>query len=359
MDKHAITRRTLLKTGAVLAGALALGDFELQAKVPRAPERSTLVVLWLNGGPAGLFNSADAFLGNGAFGVTPNNIRALGNGLSVDAGSFGALPAVALAHMASVHFRHGLYSHSDARQAVLQAGSRSQLLRMAAAMAPSRVPCAIVNSLGLPVGVTATPSTESGIGFEHIVKFDDARRSLPAAERDAILSVYGVPGRNVAIDSERATFAAVETLVREGAGVVFAQPAYNGRQDRQFDTHHDDAGTLAREIMAPLIPSLGAFLSRVLAFPDRNVVTLLMGEFSRTIPGADHAQGGTATVIGKYVRTGATGRQRPDGSPPEDAPPPEALWAYVAAALGVGEAVPFGANPHAGLLKLPNPMAVG
>jgi hypothetical protein len=358
MDKHAITRRSLLKTGAVLAGALALGDFGLQAKVPRAPERPTLVVFWLNGGPSGLFNSADAFLGNGAFGVTPDNIRTLGNGLSVDAGSFGVLPAEALAHMASVHFRHGLYSHNDAREAVLQAGPRSQLLRMAAAMAPSPVPCAIVNTLGLPAGVTATPSTESGIGFEHVVKLDDARRSLSTAERDAILDAYGVLRRSAAIDSQRATFAAVETLAREGAGVVFAQPAYNGRQDRQFDTHHDDTGMVAREIMAPLIPPLAVFLRRVLAFPDRNVVTLLVGEFSRTIPGADHAQGGTATVIGKYVKAGAAGRQRPDGSPPEDAPPPEALWAYVAAALGLGEAVPFGANPHAELLRGSRPMEV-
>jgi hypothetical protein len=87
-----------------------------------------------------------------------------------------------------------------------------------------------------------------------------------------------------------------------------------------------------------------------MALPDRNVVTLLTGEFSRTLPGADHAQGGTATVLGKYVKTGAIGRQRPDGSPPEHAPPPEALWAYLATALRLGKAAPFGPNPHAGLL---------
>ncbi|HEV2621914.1 MAG TPA: hypothetical protein VGU65_07495 [Frateuria sp.] len=348
MTPSAITRRTLLKAGAALAGTLALGGRDLFAKGRPAGERPTLVVFWLNGGPAGLFNSADAFLANGAFGVTPDNVRALGNGLHVDAGSLGALPAAALAHMASVHFRHGLYTHNDARAAVLQAGPRSQLLRMAAAMPASPVACAIVNNLGLPVGVDARPAGERGLGFEHIAQWDQARRTLPPAQFDAIRAAYGA-GSGAAIEDQRSTFAAVETLVREGANVVFAQPAYTGRHDRQFDTHHDDTGKTAREIMAPITPSLATFLRRTMMLPERNVVTMLVGEFSRTLPGADHAKGGTATIIGKYVRTGAAGRQRPDGSPPEGAPPPEALWAYVTAALRLGTA-PFGLNPHPGLL---------
>ncbi|SEJ32353.1 DUF1501 domain-containing protein [Frateuria terrea] len=349
MTPSAITRRTLLKAGAALAGTMAVGGRDLFAKGFPA-ERPTLVVFWLNGGPAGLFNSADAFLASGAFGVTPDNVRALGNGLHVDAGSLGALPAAALAHMASVHFRHGLYTHNDARAAVLQAGARSQLLRMAAAMPAGPVACAIVNNLGLPVGVDASPASEHALGFEHVTRWDHARRTLPPAQFHAIRAAYGVAGKGAAIEDQRSTFAAVETLVREGAGVVFAQPAYTGRHDRQFDTHHDDTGKTAREIMAPITPSLATFLHRTMAMPGRNVVTMLVGEFSRTLPGADHAKGGTATVIGKYVRTGAAGRQRPDGSPPEGAPPPEALWAYVAAALRLGTAAPFGPNPHPGLL---------
>lgn len=350
MSTHSDTRRSFLKAGVTLAGMLALGDVSAIARPRHPSERPALIVLWLNGGPAGLFNSANAFLASGAFGVSADNVRALGNGLYVDAGSLGALPTAALHHMASVHFRHGLYSHNDSRAAVLQSGARSQLLRMAAALPRSAIPCAIVNNLSLPVGVSLDPTLEQGLAFEHIKKLDDARRSLSAAQFNDIRESYGVFGANLAIDNQRSTFAAVEALVHEGASVVFAQPAYTGRQDRQFDTHRDDTGVVARQIMAPITPDLSTFLRRMMALPGRNVVTLLTGEFSRTLPGADHAKGGTATVIGKYVKAGAPGRQRADGSPPEHAPAPEALWAYVAAALGLGEAAPFGAHPYADLL---------
>ena len=102
MLTHAMTRRGFLRVSAALAGTLAAGGQNLMAKTRRPAERPTLVVWWLNGGPAGLFNSADAFLANGAFGVTPDNVRALGNGLYVDAGSLGALPAVARATHCSI-----------------------------------------------------------------------------------------------------------------------------------------------------------------------------------------------------------------------------------------------------------------
>ena len=346
MNDHPISRRTVLKAGAALAGALALGGRPLLAETRDAPERATLVVLWLNGGPAGLFNSADSFLSSGAFGVTADNVRHLGNGLCVDAGSLGALPGIALAHMASIDFRHGLYPHADARAAVLESGSRSRLLRMAAAMPGAAARCVVVNSLGLPVGVTATPPAENRIALERCLSLDNAHGHLPAGRLEAIRNAYGVPAGSTAVDSQRSTFAAVEAMIHAGAGVIFAQPAYTGRTDRQFDTHHDDAGTVARDIMAPITPSLITFLDRVMSLPRRNVVTLLTGEFSRTLPGSDHAPGGTATVIGKYVKTGTAGRQGPGGSPPEHASPPEGLWAYVAAALRLDGAAPFGRNPH-------------
>jgi hypothetical protein len=344
-----IARRTILKGGAALAGTLALGNWR-GSEARTSEERATLVVFWLNGGPAGLFNSADSFLRSGAFGVTESNVRGLGNGLHVDAGSFGALPSVALAHMASINFRHGIIRpHEHARAAVLQAGSRSQLLRLAAVMPGGPIRCAIVNDLGLPVGVALDSPSEGGVTLERVVNVEVIRRRLGTKRLDEVRAAYGMPRNITSVRDQRSTFAAVELLVHAGASVIFTQPAYTGRTDRQFDTHEDDAGTAARAVMAPIAPALAMFLDRTLALPGRNVVTLLVGEFSRTIPKSDHEPGGTATVVGKYVKTGTAGPQNADGSPPVNAPPPEGLWAYTSAALRLNGA-PFGPNPNPELI---------
>jgi hypothetical protein len=339
----------VLQGGVAFAGALAVGSWgRAQAAAPE--ERPTLVVLWLNGGPAGLFNSADSFLASGAFGVTENNVRALGNGLFVDKGSLGALPAAARAHMASINFRHGIVRpHEHARAAVLEAGPRSQLLRLASAMPEGAIRCAVVNDLGLPAGVAADPPAEGGAILERVVDVGEIARRLGSQPLADARAAYGMQRQSTAVRDQASSFAAVELLVHAGASVIFAQPAYTGRPDRQFDTHEDDTGTQARAVMAPITPSLTVFLDRVLALPGRNVVTMLVGEFSRTIPASDHEPGGTATVIGKYVRTGTAGPQRPDGSPVADAPPPEGLWAYAAAALRI-PGTPFGPNPNPELI---------
>lgn len=338
------TRRSLLQGGLALAGAVAIGSPK-RGDARAASERPTLVVLWLNGGPAGLFNSADSFLATGAFGVTHDNVRALGNDLFVDAGSLGALPAAARAHMASVSFSHGiLRPHEHARAAVLERGGRSQLLRMAAAMpASGAIRCALVMGLGLPKGVSAGPPSEAGASLDFVMDLP----SIPGV--DEVRAVYGVASDSVWIRDQACTFAAVEGLVRAGAGVIFAQPAYTGQPDKQFDTHGDTNGEGARKIMAPITPMLATFLDRVMGLPGRNVVTMLVGEWSRSHPDSDHEPGGTATVIGKYVKTGTTGPQRADGHPPANATPPDGLWAYAAAALRVPGA-PFGKNPNPQLL---------
>src|SRR5215470_2576426 len=125
------TRRTVLQglaAGALILPALSRG---VRAAPPR--EISAVAVVYLNGGPAGLFNSPASFLRNGAFGVTHDNVRAVGNDLLVDAASLGSLPPAALAHMASVNFKHGFERHDHARAALLQTGSRSNLILLAQA----------------------------------------------------------------------------------------------------------------------------------------------------------------------------------------------------------------------------------
>ena len=349
MTNRTFTRRQALQGGAALAGAFALGKLP-GVRSTVSEEQPALVVLWLNGGPAGLFNSAGSFLRNGAFGVVPGNVRDLGGGLFVDVESLGALPGPARGHMASVNFRHGVIRpHEQARAAVLEENGRSLLLRMAAAFPAASRRCALVNDLGFPAGVNADAPPEDGVALERAVESDVAARRVGASRWAEIRSGYGAAERSTIGDSA-STFAAVEALITSGTGVVFAQPAYTGRADRQFDTHEDDSGTAARAVMAPITPLLSTFLARVFALPGRNVVTILVGEFSRTVPKSDHEPGGTATLIGRYVRTGTAGPQSPDGSPPLDAPPPAALWAYTAAALRLGGS-PFGRNPHPELIQ--------
>jgi hypothetical protein len=101
--------------------------------------------------------------------------------------------------------------------------------------------------------------------------------------------------------------------------------------------------------MATILAPLRTFAARVLGLPGRNVVIALTGEFSRTVGESDHEPGGTATVIGRRVRTGTAGPQTETGAPPPDAPPIAGLWAFLAGALGIGDH-PFGANPCPALL---------
>ncbi len=319
-------RRTVLE-GATAALALPAVSRLVRAAA-RPQETPALAILYLNGGPAGLFNSAGSFVEKRSFGVTPDNVRPLGNGLVVDAATLGTLPAAAL----------------------LQTGSRSNLLLLAAAIAsPAPIRCAVVNNLGLPVGVDRTPPAENGVMLERVLDLesipvltDPAQPSPRAAQ---IAAAYDVGPEVNAISDLKTTLLATELLLRSGTGVVFAQPAFVGRADRQFDTHSDSEGVKARDIMSSLLKDLRTLLARASDIPGRNVVVALMGEFSRTIGASDHAPGGTATVIGKHVKTGTAGPQTPGGLPPPSSPPPAGLWAYLATVLRIADH-PFGVNPH-------------
>jgi len=345
METSDLTRRSMLL--GIGAGALALPGLGRRALAAPPREIAALAIVYLNGGPAGLFNSAGSFLRSGAFGVTHDNVRDLGNGLLVDAASFGALPAPALAHMASINFKHGYDRHDFARAALLQSGSRSNLLLLAQTFPdPAPIRCAVVNTLGLPDGVDRDPPREAGIGLGRVAELDEIGLvgTAPGVLAEA-RAAYRVPATANLIGDAATSLCAAELLLRAGTSVVFTQPMFAGRPDRQLDTHHDANGAEARRLFGSVLAPLQTFVARTLALPNRNVVIALVGEFSRTIGASDHEPGGTATVIGKRVKTGTAGPQTETGAPPPGAPPPAALWSYFARVLGI-EDHPFGANPH-------------
>src|SRR5262245_1809694 len=115
-----LSRRNLLKGAAAVGGAAAgsglVGPFANKAFAQTA-DMPAVLISFLRGGYNALFGSADSFAPAGSFGVTATNTRALGNGLVVDAPTFGTLPAAALTNMATIGINHGLSSHDPARLA--------------------------------------------------------------------------------------------------------------------------------------------------------------------------------------------------------------------------------------------------
>lgn len=150
---------------------------------------------------AELKHPVGSFLRSGAFGVTHDNVRSLGNGLFVDAATRGALPAPALARMASINFRHGYERHDFARAALLQSGSRSNLLLLTQAFPdPAPIRCAVVNTLGLPDGVDRDPPREAGIGLGRVVELDQIGLvGAPPGLAAEVRAAYGVAATGNAI----------------------------------------------------------------------------------------------------------------------------------------------------------------
>ena len=78
-----------------------------------------------------------------------------------------------------------------------------------------------------------------------------------------------------------------------------------------------------------------------------NVVVAIMGDFGRQTPvnkNTSHAGSLSASVIGKYVKTGTTGRVNAQGLL-TSAPSVREMWSYLADVLKA-PTNPFGTNPH-------------
>lgn len=390
------SRRDWLKgVGGVAAAAAAYRLMPSTAFAQEAPERAALLVVFLGGGYNALFGSADSFAGDGTFGVTGSNQRVLGNGLVVDGPTFGNLPAFALEHMSTVGIKHGITGHEAAQDHCFTAGNSNAALKLAAAMGGDGAIKAVQLGGG---AVPGGRDPENGVTFQTI---NDMKSTIAAlggitdptvpdraiAERAIAASrfmsaktlvnsprltrtlgegygaavetlhkpvksynyvnlsnAYGFGPTTTAVTNFTTQVAAAEVMIEAGANVCVA---VNGG----WDTHGDRDGSSVRDMMnARILPPLKVFINRMVADARRNVNVVIMGDFSRSLPGSDHAAGVSATVIGKNVRVGTTGRVNNEVSLSAGTPQGLGLWAYLARLTNVTYQ-PFGSNPHSGLVR--------
>jgi len=397
------SRRGFLKGAALAAGALGVSRIpgvNLLGRAEAAPgsEPPAVFILNLIGGYNALFGSADSFVGTGAFGVTSTNIKQVGTSrLFVDRSTLGTLSTTTLGKMASIGVDHGITSHPTARQELLFEGTTSRLVKMSASLpGTAAVRCVVIGGL-MPVGThramngvslqqvrdlsttiavlggaTAANAPARGLAADGIAAAEAMSKrtldvnpvsgkslieSYPASSaqlREAtvafnytdLAAAYGVTagtGGSLPTDVRNTTMQIMgaELMIRAGANLVIANQS-------GWDSHGDDNGSLVRNKLTGdgTMAALKVFTDRTLAMTDRNVVTVIMGDFSRSLPGSNHQSNLTATVIGKYVKLGTTGRVTSDVGLPSGSPGIQGFWAYLAAVLGAPNA-PFGTNPHA------------
>ncbi len=395
-----LSRRQLLKGGAAVAGALGLshaGRWFGEARAQTVGEKAAVLLVFLRGGYNALFSSADSFASNSTFGASSSNIKSLGNSLFVDNATFGTLPVSALSKMATIGVAHGISSHTTAQMADWTLnGQRSYALMLAAAMggtAPIRAAVLGTNmppGSGLPAesgvslqsitdmkstinalgGGTVDPATpDRAIEAKGIVAaqkmsaaavamnpvslktldegyataIDVLTKPVPLFDFAAMAAAYGISVTSTGVSGFTAQMLAAELMITAGANVAIAV-------NSGWDSHGDTSGSSVRNKMTgTILPGLKTFLGRMMADPTRNVVTVIFGDFARSLPGSDHAKLVAATVIGKYVKVGTTGRviAPPSGSLslPSGTGNTQQFWSYIAAAAKVASN-PFGPNPH-------------
>lgn len=389
------SRRSMLKGAAGLAGLAAMSRVSPAFAQTAAGDKTTLLVIFLEGGYNSLFASADSFLGTGTFGTSAGTVKQLGNGLAIDAPTFGTMPQYAQDHMASVGIRHGLTAHEAAQPQMVSMGGRSYMLQLAqalggdaaikAAVVGNRMPegprpaegdvslqgitdmKATIVALGGSVGDPTVPNrniaTEAMVGSStmskrgilrspkslrtvndgYITGVDALRKQGLALDYNALSMAYGISATTTGVTNFRTQMVAADLMVQAGANVIFAN-------DGGWDTHGDTNGNTVRNMMnTRILPPLNTFLNRNLNQPGKNVMVAIIGDFARSLPGSDHQGNITATVIGKNVKNGTTGKVAANVGLPAGTPSIQQFWAYIAAAAKVPNAV-FGPNPHSAIL---------
>lgn len=389
-----LTRRGLL-------GAAASSLLVPRLARAQAAEKGAVVVVFFAGSYNALFSAADAYVPSGFFGVTADNVLDVGNGLVVDRATLGQLPAEVLGSMCTVGVAHGYSDHINGpRQLFVDARQKSYPLQLAAAMGGSaafrcvhfgqRLPGAHpatdgVSMIGVPdlaMPIALTSSTQGGAGpkrastalafrrvaaasqpmFEknpsslrgtyeglHTLLGALERRPPPGVNWPDVATAYGLTPTSTGAQTFAAQLAGAELMIRAGANVVTIQST-------GWD-HHAEWPTTRDRMSSEIMPALTTFLARARAMSGFNVVTALTGEFARTGGKAGsesgHANGLSATVFGKRVRQGTTGRPSVSAQGsyalPMGTPATKELWGFLSS-LVASEAQPFGPNAHPSLL---------
>lgn len=395
--KTPFSRRSLIQGAGAAAGFAAAskltgsGLFTGVANAQVTPEKPAILVIYLNGGYNSVFPSADSYRGAGTFGVTGDAImKPLANGLVVDAPTLGTLPQYALDHMASVGVRHGITAHGAAQAANFGDGSRSYMLRLAAAMGGDAAIKAV------QAGNRATPgprTAESGVSLQTITDMKATIAALGGATDPTIpdraiganaitasqtmsqrlyanspgmltqlnegyqagiatlqkpvkvfdyagmATAYGMATTATAVSDFKSQIACAELMITAGANVVVAN-------DGGWDTHGDRTASNVRNMMnTRILPPLKVFINRMMNRPDFNVNVVILGDFARSLPGSDHASAMTSTVIGRYVKPGTTGKMSANVQLAAGTPSCMGLWQYLSAITKTA-GQPLGANPH-------------
>lgn len=400
--KTPFSRRQLIQGAGAAAGIAAAGKlsgsglFTGTAHAQLAGKKPAVLVVYLNGGYNSVFPSTDSYRGAGTFGVTGDTImRDLGNGLIVDAPTFGTnLPAYALTHMASVGVRHGITSHGTAQNANFGDGSRSYALRLAAAMGGDAAikavqsgnrntpgPRTVESGVSLQVitdmratiaalgGATDATIPDRTVGANAITAsklmserlrgnspgmltqlnegygagIATLQKPVQVFDYPAMATAYGMMATATAVNNFTSQIACAELMISAGANVVIAN-------DGGWDTHGDRTATNVRNMMnTRILPPLRTFINRMMNRPDYNVNVVILGDFARSLPGSDHASAMTATVIGENVKVGTTGKMAANVQLPAGTPSCMGLWQYLSALVRTPGS-PLGANPHTGLI---------
>jgi len=389
-------RRSFLKAVGIGAGAAVGTRLAGPGFLPEAMAQNSgtgkpaILIVYLGGGYNALFSSAASFM-NTAFGVTAGNTAQVpGGGPLVDA-SFQRLPAAAFAKISTVQINHRSSDHGGGQRGGMSEGGPVGFgVQLAAAMGgDGTIKCATVGggnvnghtgtmngisvqnvgdmrstidalkgndtlpdraisgkALEQAQAMSASRLTASPKGLTHLKDgYDTIRATL--AKAPAPYDYAAIPGgyqlNGTAVNNFTSKIAAAELMIRAGSNVVMAV-------DGGWDTHGDRDGSNVRNMMNQrIIPPLITFFNRMWVNNNegvaRNVNVVIMGDFSRSLPGSDHATGCAATIIGANVNV--TGFQRVTNNVGFDPNRPSGRGFFsLLGALAKVQGAPFGANAH-------------